>query len=61
VLHGTEDKITMIEGSKKMFESISSKDKEFKEYKGLYHELLNEPEANQVYDDIFAWISKRIL
>jgi alpha-beta hydrolase superfamily lysophospholipase len=60
VLHGTEDKIVMIEGTRKMYESISSKDKEFIEYKGFYHGIFVEPESNQVYEDIFKWLSKRI-
>ena len=31
-----------------------------KEYEGLYHEILNEPEKEQVMADILAWIEKHL-
>jgi lysophospholipase len=40
-------------------ERASSKDKTLKLYEGLYHEILNEPEKEQVIADIIAWLDAR--
>jgi alpha-beta hydrolase superfamily lysophospholipase len=37
----------------------SSEDKQLELYEGLYHEILNEPERDQVMDDITSWIQAR--
>jgi alpha-beta hydrolase superfamily lysophospholipase len=29
-------------------------------YPGLYHEVFNEPERDQVLDDVVSWIIKRL-
>ncbi|MDP9188396.1 MAG: hypothetical protein M3O25_04020 [Actinomycetota bacterium] len=36
----------------------SSADKKLIEYDGLYHEILNEPEQDQVMDDLVAWLDR---
>lgn len=56
VLHGTADRLTDPKGSKKFVDQIKSADKLFLEYPGLYHELLNEPEKDQVFEDLMAWL-----
>ncbi len=33
---------------------------QLKEYPGLYHEVFNEPERNQVLDDVVAWLTERL-
>jgi acylglycerol lipase len=60
VLHGTADKSADIEGSKRFFAGVSSKDKSIKLYDGFYHELLNEPEKMQVLSDINIWLHKHL-
>ena len=35
-------------------------DVELKVYPGLYHEVFNEPERDQVLDDVVSWILKRL-
>lgn len=59
VLHGTADKLTNIAGSQMLFDKAQSPRKEFKQYPGLYHILLNEPEKETVYADIFAWLAEQ--
>ena len=59
-VHGEEDKIVPISISKSFFNSISSRDKTFKEYKSLYHEILNEKERDYVIKDIISWLDNRI-
>jgi acylglycerol lipase len=59
VMHGTDDRLTPIAGSEMVMERAGSADKTFKRYDGLYHELLNEPEREQVLDDIADWLDAR--
>jgi alpha-beta hydrolase superfamily lysophospholipase len=59
VMHGTADRLTPIAGSEMVVERAASKDKTFKRYDGLFHELLNEPERQQVLDDIADWLDAR--
>jgi alpha-beta hydrolase superfamily lysophospholipase len=46
--------------SKEFFDSLSSTDKTWKLYEGLYHELHVEPEKDQVLGDMAAWLDKRL-
>jgi alpha-beta hydrolase superfamily lysophospholipase len=59
ILHGEKDKIISKDVSKKLFDSIATDDKALKIYEGLYHEILNEPEKERVFEDIFKWIEER--
>lgn len=59
VLHGTEDHLTNPGGSETLFKRAGSVDKDLKLYEGLYHELLNEPEREQVLGDIVRWMDER--
>ncbi len=60
MLHGTDDRLTNVEGSKEFFARISSTDKQLKLYEGLYHEIMNEPEQIQVLTDIVEWLDKHV-
>lgn len=60
VLHGTADKLIMPDGSKKLYKDAVSTDKTLKLYDGWYHELVNEPEKEQVIRDIIVWIKSRL-
>jgi len=42
--------------SKTLFDRIGSKDKTLKLYDGLRHEIFNEPEHLQVFDDMAVWL-----
>jgi acylglycerol lipase len=43
--------------SQALYEVVGSEDKTLKLYKGLYHEIFNEPEHPQVMADIEAWLT----
>ena len=58
ILHGTADKLANPEGSKKLTEQAKSTDKTLKLYPGLVHDLVHEPEKNQVLKDIMDWLGK---
>ncbi|MCS7239276.1 MAG: lysophospholipase [Thermoguttaceae bacterium] len=60
VLHGSEDRICIPTGSAELFARASSVDKTFRLYPGLYHDLLHEPEAGMVAEDILRWIRFRL-
>ena len=59
VMHGTADRLVPIAGSEMVVERAGSEDKTFKRYDGLFHEILNEPERQQVVDDIADWLDAR--
>ncbi|KAM8829724.1 monoglyceride lipase isoform 1-T1 [Synchiropus picturatus] len=62
ILHGSDDKLCDIEGSKSLHEKAASKDKKIKIYEGAYHVLHHElPEVSEsVLKEITSWISERI-
>lgn len=60
IMHGTEDKLADPQVSRNFCENISSADKTLKMYEGLYHEIINEPEKDEVIGDIVSWIENRI-
>ena len=60
VMHGSEDQLADPEGSRQLYARAGSPDKTLKIYDGLYHEILNEPEQQEVMSDIAAWLEERI-
>ncbi|NNC55148.1 MAG: alpha/beta hydrolase [Pseudomonadales bacterium] len=60
VLHGGDDKLTAPEGSRLFCDWVGSIDKQVKIYPSLYHEIFNEPEREQVMDDMLAWCKQRL-
>ncbi|MCF7823461.1 MAG: lysophospholipase [Candidatus Marinimicrobia bacterium] len=60
IMHGTSDKLADVSGSKMLYGKVGSADKTLKLYEGLYHEILNEPEQDQVKSDMIAWLDAHI-
>jgi alpha-beta hydrolase superfamily lysophospholipase len=60
VVHGSEDRLIPVAGSHRLVECVGSADVELKVYPGLYHEVFNEPERDQVLDDVVSWILTRL-
>ena len=56
LLHGGSDSMTSPDGSREYCAALGSSDKSVKVYPGLYHEIFNEPEREQVFADIDAWL-----
>lgn len=54
-----EDKLADPAAARAFFERISSADKQFIDYPGLYHELWFETERERVYADLEAWLDAR--
>lgn len=60
VVHGSDDRLIPVAGSRRLVECVGSTDVELKVYPGLYHEVFNEPEREQVLDDVVSWITARL-
>ena len=60
IMHGGEDKLADVQGSKMLHDGVSSEDKTLKIYDGLFHEILNEYEKEDIMHEILDWISGRI-
>ena len=60
IMHGESDFLTSPAGSQDFVEKISSRDKKLRMLTGLYHEILNEPEGEEIMGEVMLWINKRI-
>ena len=61
VVHGEQDKLIPVDGSRHLVECVGSTDVHLKVYPELYHEVFNEPERAVVLDDVTSWIEVRAL
>lgn len=59
ILHGEDDAIVPVELSYEFYEQIASTDKELITYPGLYHEILNEDEKDEILTTIIEWLDSR--
>jgi alpha-beta hydrolase superfamily lysophospholipase len=56
VVHGEQDKLVPIAGSRRLLQCVGATDANLKVYPELYHEVFNEPERAVVLDDVVSWI-----
>jgi alpha-beta hydrolase superfamily lysophospholipase len=59
LLHGEDDPLIPASASRRFFEQLDPSRSELRIYPGLRHEIFNEPEQEQVFGDVLAWIEKR--
>lgn len=60
IMHGEADRLTSPAGSRAFFEAAGSADKTLRLYPGLYHEIFNEPERDQVLGDMSDWLETHL-
>jgi acylglycerol lipase len=60
IVQGKDDKLVDPAGSQMLYDKSSSTDKSLKMYPGLYHEVFNEPEKEQVLTDVEKWLDLHI-
>ncbi|RCV11574.1 hypothetical protein SETIT_2G196800v2 [Setaria italica] len=60
VLHGTADTITDPRASQRLYHASMSTNKSIKLYDGYLHDLLFEPERDDIANDIINWLSARL-
>jgi alpha-beta hydrolase superfamily lysophospholipase len=58
-LHGTADRATDPRGSVELVDRVRTRDRTLLLYRGLYHDLVREPERDQVMRDIEQWLETR--
>ncbi|MDJ0767499.1 MAG: alpha/beta hydrolase [Ilumatobacter sp.] len=56
IMHGTEDQLTPIEGSRELERLATNAHVTSHYFEGLYHEIFNEPEQAEVLDDLVEWL-----
>lgn len=56
-LHGDDDRATDIRGTIELVRRAKTTDKQLLLYHGVRHDLLHEPEKNQVSTDLVTWIT----
>jgi hypothetical protein len=59
-LHGTADGLTSPRGTAELIRRARTPDRTLLLYKGLYHDLVHEPERDQVMGDIERWLERRV-
>ena len=60
IVHGEDDKLVDVEGSRMLAENAAPVEVVLKVYPELYHEVFNEPEQDLVLDDVTSWIQAHI-
>lgn len=60
VLHGTADRVTDPMATQDLYNVAASRQKDIKLYEGFLHDLLFEPERNEVGADIIGWMLRRL-
>ncbi len=60
ILHGKADKSTNNEGSKELYARAKSTDKTLHLYDNAQHDLMHEPEHEQVIHDITTWLGSHL-
>jgi len=59
MLHGGADPVCLPEGAQQFAAQTPAGLVEYREYPGLYHEIHNEPEKEQVFQEIKAWLDSQ--
>jgi len=59
ILHGEADSICPAEGSRAFHAQLDPAQSSLRIYPELRHEIFNEPEREQVFEDLLAWLRER--
>jgi len=59
LLYGSEDRIVSLREVQEIHRRWGGKDRTFTIMKGLYHDVLNEPERQEAIDSIISWLTAR--
>ena len=60
VMHGGEDQVADIEGSRELYSRARSEDKTLRVYDGFWHEIMHEPDGHVVLSETMAWMDERV-
>jgi alpha-beta hydrolase superfamily lysophospholipase len=56
LLHGEADPICSVDASRDFFAQLDAAERRLRTYPGLLHEIFNEPEREEVFEDLLAWL-----
>ena len=59
-VQGESDSVVDAAGARFLEQQVSSSDLTLVTYPGLYHELFNEPERDQVLQDVVDWLERQL-
>jgi lysophospholipase len=59
LLHGTSDQLVDCRGTEELYGSLRISDRKLVLFSGLFHELHNEPERDEVFGVLGRWLSDR--
>jgi acylglycerol lipase len=59
LMHGGADRLIPLAASEMLDANVASTDKTLRVFGGLYHEILNEPEQDEVIGEICDWLDAR--
>lgn len=60
VMQGLDDRIASAQASHQFFDTVATNQKEWREYPGLYHEILNETERERIIRDLLEWLDRTV-
>jgi len=60
IVQGGADRLIDPSGAQLLYDRVSSPDKTLKRYDELYHEVFNEPEREQVLQDVAQWLDVHV-
>ncbi|MEO0576242.1 MAG: lysophospholipase [Pseudomonadota bacterium] len=60
LMHGSQDRLTAPAGSALLHDRATSTDKTLRMWDGLYHEIFNEPERDDVIGLMVVWLNARM-
>jgi len=60
IVQGSDDKLVDPGGAQLLYDLVGSEDKTVKIYDGFYHEVFNEPEHEQVLNDVQTWLEAHL-
>jgi acylglycerol lipase len=60
LVQGSADRLVDPDGTRMLYDTVSSADKEIEVYDGFYHEVFNEPEKDQVLGDVETWLEAHL-
>ncbi len=61
VLQAEKDVVVRPDRTRRFFERLAAADREYVEYPGLYHEILNETSRETIFSKISSWMNERII
>ena len=61
ILQGGDDRLVDPEGAQMLYDRLGTEDKTLKVYDALFHEVINEPEHQEVLQDMETWLARRMI